>query len=601
MKSTLELIAGPLAGVECRRGVGRWWPYALRTLVGVVTGLTLAGVLLLASTFVNVAPAWIEPVILNTLSIVAGMLLVGALLLSPAMLAGALAGEKDQGTLGMLLITSVSPREIVTARLLARVALVIMLLAAGLPVLAALAALAGINLVSGALLLALPAAVAWGGGGLALATSVLMRRAREALLLVFMIDAVLLMAPLLGLLPIPTAVHPWLWALNPFASLNGLIEGGEWRTTSASIGMWTFLGLAGLATAGWRLWPAYHRLERQREVSGAGRGWRVPPLVDHPMLWKERYIERPQTFGRVGRGLIHLLVLATLVGSVALAAMVAFARWTGDTVMADSGEWLLGVLVVTPAPLLAWIVQWTIGFRAAVSVASERQRATWDALLVSPLTGREIIWAKLAGTFVALRWPLTAIFVSWLAALAAGVMPPGDWLSQVAYCLLIGLLMAACGLRVSLTSATTTRAMTVTLGLWLAARIAVPIVAAMLLGFAFYLLLAAWAVAGLLGWVDSNRFLLFGGGSNMLPGWVLGAIWTITNLALYAALGFSVATRTALGFDFLAGRKPRALPPPIAVAAGWGLTSGRAPGPDATVPVTAVVLGSASEPAPRPQ
>ena len=100
------------------------------------------------------------------LSVVEGLMVTIALVLAPAILAGSLAGEKERGALGLLLTTRVSAREIVWARFAAKLTQVAMILLAGLPAQIVLAALTGMNADVVATLIALPAALVFGIGGL---------------------------------------------------------------------------------------------------------------------------------------------------------------------------------------------------------------------------------------------------------------------------------------------------------------------------------------------------------------------------------------------------------------------------------------------------
>ena len=65
--------------------------------------------------------------------ILEGMILTIALILSPAVMAGSLAGEKERGSLGLLLTTRVNAFEIVVGRLLGKFSQVAMMVLATLP------------------------------------------------------------------------------------------------------------------------------------------------------------------------------------------------------------------------------------------------------------------------------------------------------------------------------------------------------------------------------------------------------------------------------------------------------------------------------------
>src|SRR5205823_7938790 len=90
---------------------------------------------------------------------------------------------------------------------------------------------------------------------------------------------------------------------------------------------------------------------------------------------------------------------------------------------------------------LSFLIQWAIGLRAAVAIASERERGTWDALLTSPLEGPEIVRAKLWGSLYALRWLFAAALWAWTLALAFGAMRGRSYLYTVSSAVMIGAFM----------------------------------------------------------------------------------------------------------------------------------------------------------------
>jgi ABC-type Na+ efflux pump permease subunit len=118
---------------------------------------------------------------------------------------------------------------------------------------------------------------------------------------------------------------------------------------------------------------------------------------------------------------------------------------------------------------MAWLIQWAIGLRAAAAITSERQRGTWDSLLVSPLEGQAIVWAKIAGSIYGLRGLLAAALVPWLAGLWCGAFEPGIFAQLLLQTLVIGSFMAVIGIAFSLHCESTTRAMTGTILIWLGA------------------------------------------------------------------------------------------------------------------------------------
>ena len=115
-----------------------------------------------------------------------------ALLIAPAMLAGSLAGDKERGTLGLLLTTNVNSWEIVTGRLIGKLVPIGIILLAGFPLWVLLAGLAGIRVPALLGMIGLPTFLAIGSGGVSLAASAVSRKGRDALLTVYLVGFVLI-------------------------------------------------------------------------------------------------------------------------------------------------------------------------------------------------------------------------------------------------------------------------------------------------------------------------------------------------------------------------------------------------------------------------
>ena len=231
--------------------------------------------------------------------------------------------------------------------------------------------------------------------------------------------------------------------------------------------VWLVLGLASAALAAWRLRPTC--LATGEAVKKSGRRAWVASLGERPMLWKELYIERVGTLGRFGRWLGVFLTTMIGGGSLVLTGMILvdllwlhqndWSRWATDFLTA----WLSD----PPAMFMGWLLQWAVGLRAAVSVASERERGTWDALLMSPLEPGEIVRAKLAGSLHALRWMVGAMILAWTLGTVVGAITPGAYVTWICANAVDVALMAAIGVRCSLSLPTATKAMTWTIALWL--------------------------------------------------------------------------------------------------------------------------------------
>ena len=552
MVNLVTRLMGPLAGPECRRAVARGWLILVRGLAAVV---------ILGAALVTLWMCWINEKIESThqpytelrvgLAAVEGMLVTVALVLGPAVLAGSLAGEKERGTLALLLTTRVNALEIVTGRLAGKLAQLGMVLLAGVPAVVLLAAQAGVGPATILVYLLLPAAVGIGGGGLAAVASIVSRRGRDALLAVYLLDLFFMLSPLASTFGLPAAAFDWVAALNPYSGLNALIFGDAAGPAWLSIGVWLALGVLGTAVAAWRLRPAsLAPMDGERVRSRRGRRGFVPPVDEkRPMIWKELFIEHVATLGRFGKWAGVLLVVALIGGSLGLSAIVAWDVYRPSELAHDRAEVarrLIESWIGESGGFLCCLIQWAIGLRAAVAISSERERGTWDALLTSPLDAGEIVWGKLWGSLYALRWLIVSAYVAWLAAAAndaVSIHTAVRWACEV---LIVGGFMAAVGVRLSLACQTATRAMSLTIGAWLVAYVAVTVASWLILAVGFMLCNAAWIVASSAGVAPAVTRLWI-----PVP-WAIA--YPVTTNGLYLLITLLIVADTRLRFDRIAGR-----------------------------------------------
>jgi hypothetical protein len=162
-----SMVLGPLASPECTRAARRGWLIWVR-LFPAVASCAVAFVVLWVWWIGQQIDPYHQPFFeLHTgLSIVEGMLVSFALILSPAVLAGSLAGEKERGSIGLLLTTRVTSSDIVLGKLASRLSQVLMIELAATPGLLLFASLAGMGPLSTFTLFALPMwAWRWAAGG----------------------------------------------------------------------------------------------------------------------------------------------------------------------------------------------------------------------------------------------------------------------------------------------------------------------------------------------------------------------------------------------------------------------------------------------------
>jgi ABC-type transport system involved in multi-copper enzyme maturation permease subunit len=246
-----------------------------------------------------------------------------------------------------------------------------------------------------------------------------------------------------------------------------------------------------------------------------------------------------------------LLVTLLFVGSAIVATSLTWSALfpPGEPLVIDAEEAIAGLIAAASTPLL-WFLQWAVGLRAAGVVSVERQRHTWDALLVSPLEGREIVWAKTWGSLYALRWLLAATAVAWICAAMGGTLAPDELASLLGLLLCAGAFMAAVGVAVSLRMTNPTRGMATTIGLWMLSAIGTAVLAGLIALVASLLISMLWM-----------SFQLTSNGANMtatawMPnfGEIIAVAYVVLRLAIYLILTVAIAATVTLRFDRLAGR-----------------------------------------------
>ncbi|MGH7169161.1 MAG: ABC transporter permease subunit [Gemmataceae bacterium] len=400
------------------------------------------------------------------------------LLATPAFVAGAITDEKRRGTLQYLLTTDLESRHIILGKLLGRVAQVALIALTGLPLFALLAGFGGVQPIT---LLALGIALVvplFALASLTLLASVWCRQTRDAVLALYVFGT------FAGL-----AVWSFQGFLGYFNPLFVLAPGwGAWRGLDltelarrlllASL-CWGTLGGVCLGLAIWRLRPAYvAELENERPRIARWYSVLRVPVQDEPIRWRERHVEglapTPE-LRRIPQGLAvtalaflstlssTLILLLSLPSGVSVAdAIVALARFQPGrlaVVMPSAGNGFLvqGLMVMLLASLI-------VGIRCSGAVTGERERRTWEALLLTPLPAKQLIRGKLWGIMGAsyvylLAYAAPALVLSVLG----GVMALLWVLLWLAVTVLAMYYLGAAGLWASVRSQNSWRALLITM------------------------------------------------------------------------------------------------------------------------------------------
>ncbi len=371
------------------------------------------------------------------------------LLATPVFTAGAVTDEKTRGTLLYLFAADLTSWEILIGKLLGRGFEVVILLLTTLPFVCFIGVWAGFTPVS---LLAVCLSLLgplFAIGSASLLLSVWCRQTRDAVIGFFAIGGIIFLAwfgltALGGLGPAFAGVGRLMSYFDPKHVALPAMYGVEARELFAFlIGSWIAYGVVGLtcfAVGVWRLRGAYMR---QLEHSGARNigEWIVPQraaIQDEPLLWKERHVDgiaplailrtMPRWFALPGITILTVFLVISLLSLICGESFRDVATWivTLDVAKMDdklngkeSAFFLLGGIVLVLACLV-------VGIRCSGTISGEREKQTWEALLLTPLATQQLIRKKLWGILGA-AVPYVLAYMIPALALAAIVGPPGGW------------------------------------------------------------------------------------------------------------------------------------------------------------------------------
>ena len=198
-----SLGPGPVLLCEATTASRRWQGYALRAflILALLVGLWVAWFTLRQR--YQTSKVWADPPDLNRYMVelgeqsyyaVAGVMLTLVLLVAPAATAGAVCVDRERGWLAHMFVTELTDAEIVLGKLVARLASVVTLVIAVVPLLAISSLMGGIIPEALVYLTLTTLAVALLGCSLALALSVRAAKTHEVLMLVFAVWAIWLLS-----------------------------------------------------------------------------------------------------------------------------------------------------------------------------------------------------------------------------------------------------------------------------------------------------------------------------------------------------------------------------------------------------------------------
>jgi ABC-type transport system involved in multi-copper enzyme maturation permease subunit len=336
-------------------------------------------------------------------------------LATPVFTAGSITDEKWRGSLQYLLTADLTSWEIVAGKLLGRLAQVAVLFLTGLPVLCFFGVFGSLGpdlllallLVSGLLIV--------GVGSATMLASIWSVKTVNAVLSLYLFGV--LGAILVEVLGGPLAYFSPMYVLAPAWESADADELRQ-RLLGAALAWGSLSGVC-LALSVWRLRAAYIRQLEGEGKKRKERWWRARRAVvgAEPIRWKERHVEGlapMDTLRQIPRwiGIVTIASLTVLIDlgilwsnvppeisltrlsravahvDVETLQSVVQALWTSPS---TSDAFLLQGLAVM------FLASFVVGIRCSGAVSGERERQTWEALLLTPLETRQLIRAKLWG------------------------------------------------------------------------------------------------------------------------------------------------------------------------------------------------------------
>jgi len=431
----------PLTMKELTEQSARKRTYVLRVLVG-------AALALAAAMTVFEAQRYHQQLVgqgMRIFELIAILIVWLPVVFAPALAAGCIAGEREDGSLPLLQMTRLGPMTIVLEKWLSRLVVVVALQLIAVPLLALAYACGGVS--DGIIWWTLLGAIIAGAHATALAVlaSAWCRGTVGALFLGYGF----LLACYLGSLLIQSrAPEPWLHANAPAIAVTWLLERRGWGPDLSGPAQATLLGAlvpTGFAVllavivlrtrrhreGGNRLLALFRRLDAffdKHERGVLGRRTRRELPLDRPVAWRETS----------RRSLVNPRYLARIL--VPLGAVVVFGMVLGFGLSYDDGigiaAWT-GLLVEVALTMCVLVL-------GATAFSAERSAQSLEVLLTTPLTPRDILLQKvsglrrvhlggtiLVGLVLAVRWLVNADALHtwsgnwsvWLALLSLALQP----------------------------------------------------------------------------------------------------------------------------------------------------------------------------------
>jgi ABC-type transport system involved in multi-copper enzyme maturation permease subunit len=154
-----------------------------------------------------------------------------------------------------------------------------------------------------------------------------------------------------------------------------------------------------------------------------------PACGKHPMIWKEVFAEPGIRLAWFGRIVMGILVLISMIPALWIIIYFVWdwiehgGNWTGRPWRTSTGssflDWLrelgqaMNIWVRIAGTIVAMLLLLAVAVRAATTVTGERDRQTMDSLLTTPLDSTTILFGKLLGSIMTVRWGWLWLCLIW--------------------------------------------------------------------------------------------------------------------------------------------------------------------------------------------
>lgn len=418
--------------------------------------------------------------------------LIGVVLMTPGLMANIIAEERQRQTIDYLLTSRLSNFEIVMGKLMARLLYMTQFLIVSLPILAILQLLGGIETESLLLVFAIGVSTMIFIACVSLLISATHERTQTAIGRCYFVVFLGLLTPFLFswvvlFVSAVTTGSPggmyWFWdslgyylfAWNPFyvmteqfwvvASTGKVGRFLELESVLTMIGYHMAISAVCVGITVFRL----RRSVVHSRVTAAPkprveqrRWWRFQLSDANPIFWKEMHLAGSAA-GRTWIGwffaLLGPVLWLVLSGFMYVYDWILYFHYNqmwGHNRSYEPGFY--GMWVMTSGVIFGLLACLVASVRGASSVASERERDTWLSLIATPLSGTQIIWAKIAGAMWGTRWLAVVMALLLIALIPRDLYFVPSLILFPLTAFILVFFFAALGVRFSLTSSTSTKA-----------------------------------------------------------------------------------------------------------------------------------------------